>query len=373
MAREIGIDLGTSSVLICNKAQKIVLEEPSVVAYDSETGQIKKIGREAEAMIGRTPPHIATVRPLKDGVISHYDMTLCLLQWALRRAMGSVAYRPRMVICVPGGITEVEERALVDAATQAGASRTYLIEEPVAAAMGAGIDINAPKGTMVVDIGGGTTDIAVMSMGGVVASDSVKCGGDKFDEAIIRYMRRRHNLFIGDRTAEDVKFRIGNVFPGTGGNAGNKEQRTEKTEEASAEGTQPQEKAVPEKPEERTMEVRGRCLVEGLPKMITVTERDIFEAMEETTQQILDAVCRVVEKIPTELLSDIAESGIVLTGGGALLTGMDRRIAKAAGIPCRLAEDPLHCVAKGTGMVLGHLSMLQEGAVGIGGSSGRKR
>ena len=355
MAREIGIDLGTSSVLICNKAQKIVLEEPSVVAYDCETGQIKKIGREAEAMIGRTPPHIAVVRPLKDGVISHYDMTLCLLQWALRRAMGSVAYRPRMVICVPGGITEVEERALVDAATQAGASRTYLIEEPVAAAMGAGVDINAPKGTMVVDIGGGTTDIAVMSMGGVVASDSVKCGGDKFDEAIIRYMRRRHNLFIGDRMAEEVKFRIGNVFPGSG--------RQEQHAEDPADGAQAQEKTIPGIADENSMEVRGRCLVEGLPKMITVTERDIFEAMEETTQQILDAVCRVVEKIPTDLLGDISEGGIVLTGGGALLPGIDKRIAKAAGIPCRVADDPLHCVARGTGMALGHLSALHEGAL----------
>lgn len=339
MARDIGIDLGTSSVLIYVKGKKIVLEEPSVVACDCETGQIKKIGREAEAMIGRTPPHITTIRPMRDGVISHYDMTLCLLQWCLRRALGSMAYRPRMVICVPSGITEVEERALVDAATQAGASKTFLIEEPVAAAMGAGIDIDAPRGSMVVDIGGGTTDVAVISMGGIVVSDSIKCAGDKFDDAIIRYMRRKHNLFIGDRMAEEIKMKIGTVWAGDS---------------------------------EKSMEVKGRCLIEGLPKKIVVTNREIMEAVEEPAQQIMDTVCRVVEKIPTELLSDIAASGIILTGGGALLSGMDKRMAKATGLTCRIAENPVRCVANGTGLALEHISEMQDGTQNVAGRSRRR-
>ena len=238
MARDIAIDLGTSSVLIYLRGKGIVLDEPSVVAYDTETGSIRKIGREAEAMIGRTPPHIATVRPMRDGVISQYDLTLQMLQYYLRRAGGAMTYKPRLVICVPSGITEVEERALVDAATQAGASKTYLLEEPIAAAMGAGVDIDEPRGNMIVDIGGGTTDIAVISMGGIVVSDSIKVGGDKCDDAIIRYMRRRHNLFIGERTAEEVKHRIGSVWQGDS---------------------------------EKTMEIRGRCLLTGLPKAVSVS------------------------------------------------------------------------------------------------------
>ncbi|MBQ7982177.1 MAG: rod shape-determining protein, partial [Clostridia bacterium] len=296
MARDIGIDLGTSSVLIYLKGKGIILEEPSVVAVDTETGAIRKIGREAEAMIGRTPPHISTIRPMRDGVISQYDMTLKMLQYYLRRAGGAMTYKPRLVICVPSGITEVEERALVDAATQAGASKTYLIEEPIAAAIGAGIDIDEPRGNMVVDIGGGTTDIAVISMGGIVVSDSIKVGGDKYDDAIIRYMRRRHNLFIGDRTAQDVKIRIGSVWQGDS---------------------------------EKSMEVRGRCLLTGLPKAVTVTNRDIADALDETAGQIMDAVCKVVEKIPTELIGDIAAQGILLTGGSALVSGTDKRMAKA--------------------------------------------
>ena len=339
MARDIGIDLGTSSVLIYLKGKGIILEEPSVVAVDTETGAIRKIGREAEAMIGRTPPHISTIRPMRDGVISQYDMTLKMLQYYLRRAGGAMTYKPRLVICVPSGITEVEERALVDAATQAGASKTYLIEEPIAAAMGAGIDIDEPRGNMVVDIGGGTTDIAVISMGGIVVSDSIKVGGDKYDDAIIRYMRRRHNLFIGDRTAQDVKIRIGSVWQGDS---------------------------------EKSMEVRGRCLLTGLPKAVTVTNRDIADALDETAGQIMDAVCKVVEKIPTELIGDIAAQGILLTGGSALVSGTDKRRANATGLRCRIAENPLHCVANGTGRALSNLAEMQDGTQGVGAKQ-RKR
>ncbi len=335
MARDIGIDLGTSSVLLAVKGKGIILDEPSVVALDTDTGAIRKIGREAEAMIGRTPPHISTVRPLRDGVISQYDMTLRMMQYFLRRAGGAMTYKPRLVICVPSGITEVEERALVDASTQAGASKTYLLEEPIAAAMGAGIDIDAPRGCMVVDIGGGTTDIAVISMGGIVVSDSIKVGGDKYDDAIIRYMRRKHNLYIGDRTAEDVKIRIGSVIGGD---------------------------AAPDK----TAEVRGRCLLTGLPKSVTVSSRDIADALDEPVGQIEDAVCKVVEKIPTELLGDIASQGILFTGGASLVGGMDKRMAKITGLRCRVAENPRHCVANGLGLSLSKLGEMQAGTVGIG-------
>lgn len=335
MARDIGIDLGTSSVLIYLKGKGVILDEPSVVALDTEAGTIRKIGREAEAMIGRTPPHISTVRPMRDGVISQYDMTLKMLQYYLRRAGGAMTYKPRLVICVPSGITEVEERALVDAATQAGASKTYLLEEPIAAAMGAGIDIDAPRGCMVADIGGGTTDIAVISMGGIVVSDSVKVGGDKYDDAIIRYMRRKHNLYIGDRTAEDVKIRIGSIWQGEG--------------------------AL-----DKSMEVRGRCLLTGLPKGVNVTSREIADALDEAAGQIEDAICKVVEKIPTELLGDIAAQGILLTGGAAMVSGTDKRLSKITGLRCRTAENARLCVINGIGRALGRLNEMQDGTQGLG-------
>ena len=328
MARDIGIDLGTSSVLIYLRGKGVVLDEPAVVAVDTETGEIRKIGREAEAMIGRTPPHIATIRPMRDGVISQYDMTLKMMQYFLRCAAGAMTYKPRLVICVPSGITEVEERALVDAATQAGASKTYLIEEPIAAAIGAGLDIQAPCGYMVVDIGGGTTDIAVISMGGIVVSDSIKVGGDKYDDAIIRYMRKKHNLLIGDRTAEEVKKRIGSVWQGDS---------------------------------EKTMEVSGRCLLSGLPRAVSVTNREIMEAVDEVIGQIIDAVCKVVEKIPTELLGDITSSGILLTGGGSLMSGTDKRMTKVTGIRCHIADNPLYCVVAGIGASFANLGEMQDG------------
>lgn len=334
MARDIGIDLGTSSVLIYLKGKGIVLDEPSVVALDTDRGAIRKIGREAEAMIGRTPPHISTIRPMRDGVISQYDMTLKMLQYFLRHAGGTMTYKPRLVICVPSGITEVEERALVDAATQAGASKTYLLEEPIAAARGAGLDIDAPRGCMVVDIGGGTTDVAVISMGGIVVSDSIKVGGDKYDDAIIRYMRRKHNLFIGERTAEEVKMRIGSIWQGDG--------------------------AI-----DKSIEVRGRCLLTGLPKSVTVTSQEIADALDETAGQIEDAVCKVVEKIPTELLGDIASQGILFTGGAAMVSGTDKRMSKITGLRCRIAENPRMCVINGLGWALGNLSQMQDGTQGL--------
>ena len=340
MARDIGLDLGTSSVLIFVRGKGIVLEEPSVVAIDTETGDVKKVGREAEAMIGRTPPHIATIRPLKDGVISQYDMTLRMMQYFLHRAGGVVSYKPRMVICVPSGITEVEERALIDAATQSGASKTYLIEEPIAAALGAGIDIDAPKGCLVVDIGGGTTDIAVLSMGGIVVSDSVKTAGDAFDDAIIRYVRKNCNLCIGDRTAEAVKIGIGCVC----------------REECG----------------KKTMEVRGRCLAEGLPRAVTLSDSDTLEAREEPLSVILDAVCKVIERIPTELLGDVASSGIVLTGGGAMVGGLAKRMEQVTGLHCRLADDPAHCVAKGTGAALARIGDFADKGKSVAGQK-RKR
>lgn len=340
MARDIGIDLGTSTVLLAVKGKGIILDEPSVVALDTDTGAIRKIGREAEAMIGRTPPHISTVRPLRDGVISQYDMTLRMMQYFLRRAGGAMTYKPRLVICVPSGITEVEERALVDASTQAGASKTYLLEEPIAAAMGAGIDIDAPRGCMVVDIGGGTTDIAVISMGGIVVSDSIKVGGDKYDDAIIRYLRRKHNLHIGDRMAEDIKIRIGSVCGGD---------------------------SAPDK----TAEVRGRCLLTGLPRGVTVSSREIADALDEPVGQIEDAVCKVVEKIPTELLGDIASQGILFTGGSALVAGTDKRMAKITGLRCRVADNPRLCVANGLGMALSRLGEMQEGTT-VGRAKRRK-
>ncbi len=342
MARDIGIDLGTSSIIIGIRGKGILLEEPNVAAYDNETGQVKKFGKEAYAMIGRTPPHISTIRPMRDGVINQYDMTLRFLQWCLRRAVGSIVAKPHMMICVPSGITEVEERALVDAATQAGASKTTLIEEPIAAAIGAGIEINAPKGIMIVDIGGGTTDIAVISMGGIVTADSIKCGGDKFDDAIMRYIRKKHNLTIGDRSAEEIKIRIGTVW-------------------------------VAENSTEASIEVRGRCMVDGLPKAIHLSAKEIAEALDEPVTQIMEAVCRVVEKIPTELLADITASGIVLTGGGALLNGMDKRMSKITGIRCRCADDAIHCVANGICRALGDPMFIQDERQSIAGKISKRQ
>lgn len=333
MSKDIGIDLGTASVLVYVKGKGIVIREPSVVAIDKNTDKILKFGREAQMMLGRTPGNITAVRPLRDGVISQYEITFRMIQHFIKRACGgSVIFKPRVIICVPSGITEVEERSVVDAATQAGAKRTYLIEEPVAAAIGAGIDISAPNGHMVVDIGGGTTDIAVLSLGGVVVSESIKVAGDKFDEAIIRYVRRKHNVLIGERTAEEIKIRIGSAWP---------------------------------REEPRWIDVKGRCLVQGLPRVVRVTSQEIPDALEEPITAVIEAVCSVIERTPPELIGDILSNGIVMTGGGSLLYGLDRLIAYATGIRTRVADHPIQCVAIGTGKSLDNISHIPEGSINI--------
>ena len=332
MSKDIGIDLGTATVLVYVKGRGIVIKEPSVVAIDKNTGKILKFGREAQMMLGRTPGNITAIRPLRDGVITQYDITQKMIQHFIKKSCGTVIFKPRVIICVPSGITEVEERAVVDAATQAGAKRTYLIEEPVAAAIGAGINISAPRGHMVLDIGGGTSDIAVISLGGVVVSESIKVAGDKFDEAIIRYVRRKHNVLIGERTAEEIKIKIGCAWP---------------------------------REEIRTIDVKGRCLVQGLPRMVRITSAEIPDALEEPITAIVEAVCSVIERPPPELIGDILQNGIVMTGGGSLLYGLDRLITYATGVRTRVADKAVSCVALGTGRSLEMLSRLPEDAVNI--------
>ena len=332
LSRNIGIDLGTATVLVYVQGKGIVLQEPSVVAIDTNTDRILKVGIEAQQMLGRTPGNIVAVRPLRDGVISQYEVTLKMIQYFIRRACGNLFFQPHVMICIPSGITEVEEKAVLDAAREAGAQKTYLIEEPVAAAIGAGLNIYAPIGNMVVDIGGGTTDVAVLSLGGVVVSRSTKIAGDKFDEAIIRYVRRKYNVLIGERTAEAVKKQIGAVY---------------------------------DHPEAVRVEVKGRCIRQGLPKVITISSKEMIEALAEPVTAILDAVCWVIENTPPELLGDILHNGIVMTGGGSLLYGFDQLVTKVTGIKTRVAKDAVSCVAIGTGKSLDNLDLLQEGAINI--------
>ena len=320
MARYIGIDLGTSSVLIYVKGKGIVLDEPSAVAVNDETGELIEIGKEALMMLGKTPPGISVIKPMSEGVISKYEVTLTMLQQFIKKATAmSQIFKPVIAVCVPSGITDVEERAVRDAATQIGARSTYLIEEPLAAAIGAGIDIMSPEAHLVVDIGGGTTDIAVISYGQIVLSESVRVGGDKFDDAIIRYVRRKHNLLIGERTAERVKTEIGTVW---------------------------------QREEPLTLEVKGRSLLEGLPKAIKLTSSEMVGALEEPITAIVEAVCSVLEKIPPEMLKDVMKNGMVMTGGGSMLYGLDRLIANVTGIKTKVAENAISCVAVGTGKAL---------------------
>ncbi len=332
MRKDIGIDLGTATVLVYVQGKGIVLKEPSVVAIDRNTDKILKVGREAQMMLGRTPGNITAIRPLRDGVISQYEYTLRMIQYFIKKACGNAFFAPRVIICVPSGITEVEERAVVDAATQAGAKNTYLIEEPVAAAIGAGIDISTPNGHMIVDIGGGTTDIAVISLGGVVVAESIKVAGDKFDEAIIRYVRRSHNVLIGERTAEEIKIKVGAAW---------------------------------QRDEPRVIEVKGRCLVRGLPKLVRISSAEMPDALEEPITAIIEAVCSVIERTPPELVGDILYNGIVMTGGGSLLYGLDRLIANVTGIKTRVADKAVSCVALGTGISLEHITNIPEGAINI--------
>ena len=328
--KDIGIDLGTATVLVYVRGKGIVLNEPSVVAIERTTNRVLAIGEEARKMIGRTPGHITAVRPLREGVIADFDITEKMLKHFILKACGiNPLFKPRVVVCVPSSITSVEKRAVEDAATHAGAKECYLIEEPVAAALGAGIDIWKPHGSMVLDIGGGTTDVAVLSLGGVVISDSVRIGGDKFDEAMVRYVKKRYNLLIGERTAEEIKLTVGTVFP-TGRNT--------------------------------SMEVRGRDLVSGLPASITLTSLECLEAFAEPTNNIVALVRAVLERCPPELAADIVDAGIIMTGGGSLLDGLDRLIAEVTQVPCNVADDPISCVAHGTGKALENLDVLR-GAV----------
>ena len=315
---DIGIDLGTASVLVYVKGKGVVLKEPSVVAFDRNTNKIKAIGEEARLMLGRTPGNIVAVRPLRQGVISDYTVTEKMLSYFIDRTVGKSLFgrKPRISVCVPSGATEVEKKAVEDATYQAGARDVSIIEEPVAAAIGAGIDIAKPCGNMIVDIGGGTADIAVISLGGVVVSNSIKVAGDDFDEAIVRFMRKKHNLLIGERTAEDIKINVGTVY---------------------------------KRPENLTMDVRGRNLVTGLPKTVTVSSEETEEALREPTLQIVEAVHSVLEKTPPELAADVADRGIVLTGGGSLLRGLEELIEDKTGINTMTAEEPMTCVAIGTG------------------------
>jgi rod shape-determining protein MreB len=330
---DIGIDLGTATVLVYVKGKGIVLEEPSVVAVNTITRQLEAVGEDAQRMLGRTPGNIVAVRPLKEGVISDYGMTERMIRYFLNKVTEKKIFKPRVVVCVPSGVTEVEERAVIDASTQAGASKTYIIEEPIAAAIGAGIDIAKPNGHMIVDIGGGTTDVAVISLGGTVVSNSLKVAGDKFDDAIIKYIKKKHNVLIGERTAEDLKKTIGSVYKRT---------------YVDMDDGRPD-----------SMEIRGRCLVTGLPKIITVTDDEMYDAFEEPSQAIVDGVKNVLEQTPPELISDIIENGILMTGGGSLVWGLDKLISQETGIDCRVAADPISCVALGTGKALSEIDNLQ--------------
>ena len=320
-----GIDLGTDSVLVYEKQKGVVLKEPSVVAFDRNTNKIKAIGEEARLMLGRTPGNIVAVRPLRQGVISDYTVTEKMLSYFISRTVGKSLFgrKPRISVCVPSGATEVEKKAVEDATYQAGAREVSIIEEPVAAAIGAGIDIAKPCGNMIVDIGGGTADIAVISLGGVVVSNSIKVAGDDFDEAIVRFMRKKHNLLIGERTAEEIKINVGTVY---------------------------------KRPENLTMDVRGRNLVTGLPKTVTVTSEETEEALREPAYQIVDAVHNVLERTPPELAADISDRGIVLTGGGSLIQGLEELIEEKTGINTMTAEDPLTAVAIGTGKYIEYLA-----------------
>ena len=323
--QDIGIDLGTATVIAYVKGKGIVLREPSVVAVNNQTNDVLAVGEEARRMLGRTPGNIVATRPLKDGVISNYTVTEKMLKNFIGKISKKNFFSPRIMICIPSQVTEVERRAVIDAATQAGARRVYLIEEPIAAAIGAGIDISKPCGNMVVDIGGGTADIAVISLGGSVVSTSIKVAGDKFDEAIVKYIKRNHNMMIGERTAEELKVNIGCVYP---------------------------------KMQEEEMEIRGRDLLTGLPKTVEINSTEMLEALAEPAMAIVDAVHSTLEKTPPELSADISDRGIYMTGGGCLVDGLDKLIQNQTGINVMIAKDAVSCVALGTGKALDNLDTL---------------
>ncbi|MGE4484886.1 MAG: rod shape-determining protein [Oscillospiraceae bacterium] len=330
--RDIGIDLGTTTMIISMKGRGIITREPSVVAMDKNTGRLLKVGMAAQRMLGRTPGNIVAIRPMCGGVINDYDMTQHMLKELFRKVGSFNLFKPCVLVSVPSGITEIEERAVIDACLQAGARKVFLLEAPVAAALGAGLDIADAKGYMVVDIGGGTTDVAVISLSGVVQSESIKIAGNAFNDAIIKYVRKKHNLLIGDATAEDLKLRIGSVFP---------------------------------KPENAYVEVKGRCLMTGLPRVVSVSSTDVIDAFEEPSEQILETIHQVLESTPPELVADISTNGIILTGGGSLLWGFDKLVETSTGIATHIADDADMCVAYGLTKQLAFIGDMQEGTLNL--------
>ncbi len=326
-ARDMGIDLGTANTLVYVRGKGIVLREPSVVAINRETHELLEVGEAAKAMIGRTPGHIIAIRPLRDGVIADFDITQKMLKAFIRRATkGRYFFRPRVIVCVPAGVTEVEKRAVKDATISAGAREAYTIEEPMAAAIGALLPVNEPTGNMIIDIGGGTTEVAIISLGGIVTHQSIRSGGDEMDEAIVFYVKKNYSLLIGERTAEEVKIAIGSAYPMG----------------------------------ESVMEIRGRDLVTGLPKTLSLSSVEVRHALAETVRGIVEAVKATLERTPPELASDVMDRGIVMTGGGSLLRGLDRLIAAETGMPVHIAEDPLTSVVQGAGMTFEHLNLLRR-------------
>ncbi len=326
-SKEIGIDLGTANTMVYVKGKGVVLREPSVVAIRRDSGAILAVGEEAKRMIGRTPGNIVAIRPMKDGVIADFDITQAMLRHFVHKTMPNRSlFRPQVIICVPSGVTEVEKRAVLDATHQT-AREAFLIEEPMAAAIGAGLPVEEPTGSMIVDVGGGTTEVAVISLGGIVSSKSIRVGGDDMDASIVQYIKKQYNLMIGERTAEDVKITIGTAF---------------------------------HKDSDDTMDIRGRDLVTGLPKTLRISSDEIREALADPVKVILEAVRATLEKTPPELAADIMDKGVVLTGGGSLLHGFDRRVADETGMPTFLAENPLDCVVLGAGKVLAELELLRR-------------
>lgn len=326
LGQDIGIDLGTATVIAYVKGKGIVLREPTVVAVDNMTNEVLAVGGEARRMLGRTPGNIVATRPLKEGVISDYNVTEKMLKYFINKICGKFIFAPRIMICIPSLVTEVEKKAVIDAASQAGARKVYLIEEPIAAAIGAGIDISKPRGNMIVDVGGGTTDIAVISLGGSVVSTSIKVAGDKFDEATVKYIKKKYNVMIGERTAEDLKMNIGCVYP---------------------------------KIQDVEMDIRGRDLVTGLPKTIKIKSSEMMKALLEPAMLIIETVRSVLEKTPPELAADISDIGICLTGGGSLIDGFDKLLHEQTGLNVMIAEDSESCVAIGTGKALDNLDTLE--------------
>lgn len=327
-SKDMGIDLGTANTLVYLKGKGIILREPSVVAIQRDTSSVLAVGDEAKQMIGRTPGNIVAIRPMKDGVIADFDITERMLRYFINKAVKKgVLFHPRVVVSIPSGVTEVEKRAVIDATLQAGAREAYLIEEPMAAAIGAGLPVHEPMGNMVVDIGGGTTEVAVISLGGIVTSRSVRVAGDELDESIVQYVKRTYNLMIGERTAEQIKMEIGSAYP---------------------------------QDQETTMDIRGRDLITGLPKTVNISDKEILTAISEPVASIVEAVKVTLERTPPELSADIMDRGIILAGGGSLLKGLDKLLKEETGMPVYLAEEPLNCVATGTGKVLEEINTLKR-------------